>query len=138
MPSGSCWCGNIKYEFTDDSAPVILCHCLSCQKISGSTNTANIRAPRDKLTVTSGSPKSHTQKHEDGFNLKIFFCPDCGTTLYKQADADLLSAFSLVQAGTLDGPTKVKIHQPAAELNVKVRQPWLVAAGEAAQMQGFE
>ncbi|KAK4073152.1 uncharacterized protein Triagg1_5432 [Trichoderma aggressivum f. europaeum] len=138
MSSGSCWCGNLKYEFEGDSKHVILCHCLTCQKLSGTTNTANIPIARDKLTVTSGTPKSHTEKHEDGFNLTKFFCGDCGTTIYKQADADMFAPVSLVQAGTLDGPAKDKVSQPVAELNVKIRQPWLAEVGSAAQKQGFD
>lgn len=102
----------------------VLCHCLSCQKISGGTNTANIPVAREKLTVISGAPKSHTQKHEDGFNLAVFFCGDCGTVIYKQADADMFASISLIQSGTLDGSAKDKISQPISELNVKLRAPW--------------
>ncbi|KAL7947569.1 Mss4-like protein [Trichoderma barbatum] len=135
--SGSCWCGNVKYEFEGDSKHVILCHCLTCQKLSGATNTANIPIAREKLTVTSGSPKNYTQKHENGFNLTAFFCGDCGTLLYKQADADMFATVSLIQAGTLDGPAKDKVSQPAAELNVKLRQPWLAGVSAAAQKEEF-
>jgi hypothetical protein len=101
------------------------------------TNTANIPVPREKLTVTSGSPKSHTQKHEDGFNLTVFFCGDCGSVVYKQADADMFAPVSLVQSGTLDGPAKDKIAQPSSELNVKLRASWLTEVSAAAQKQGF-
>ncbi|RFU80197.1 hypothetical protein TARUN_2007 [Trichoderma arundinaceum] len=137
MASGSCWCGNVKYEFTGDSKHVILCHCLSCQKISGTTNTANIPVAQDQLTVTSGSPKSHTQKHEDGFHLTVFFCGDCGTVVYKQSDAEMFANLSLVQSGTLEGPVKEKISQPSAELNVRLRASWLAEVSAAAQKEGF-
>lgn len=115
----------------------MLCHCLSCQKISGGTNTANIPVPREKLAVTSGAPKSHTQKHEDGFSLTVFFCGDCGSTVYKQADGDMFENVSLVQSGTLDGPALDKISKPSSELNVKLRASWLAEVSAAAQKQGF-
>ncbi|KAL7793743.1 Mss4-like protein [Trichoderma ceciliae] len=137
MSPGSCWCGNVKYELTGDSTHVVLCHCLSCQKISGGTNTTNIPVAKDRFTVTSGSPKSHTQRHENGFNLTVFFCGDCGTIVYKQADLEMFANLSLVQAGTLDGPAKDKISQPSSELNVSLRVPWLVEVSAAAQKQGF-
>lgn len=87
--------------------------------------------------MTSGSPKSHTQKHEDGFSLTVFFCGDCGTVVYKQSDAEMFAGISLVQSGTLDGPAKDKISQPSAELNVKLRASWLAEVSAAAQKQGF-
>ncbi|KAL6872121.1 Mss4-like protein [Trichoderma novae-zelandiae] len=138
MPSGSCWCGNVKYEFEGDSSNVILCHCLSCQKITGMLHTANIPVARDKLTITSGSPKSYTQKHEDGFKLTVFFCDNCGSALYKQGDAEMFAPVSLVQAGTLDGPAKDKVSAPSTELNVKLRASWLAEVRGAAQKQGFD
>ncbi|PTB35038.1 uncharacterized protein TrAFT101_006454 [Trichoderma asperellum] len=137
MPSGSCWCGDVKYEFIGDSTHVVLCHCLSCQKISGGTNTANIPVAREKLTVISGAPKSHTQKHEDGFNLTVFFCGNCGTVIYKKADADMFATISLIQSGTLDGSAKEKIGKPSSELNVKLRASWLAEVSTAVQKQGF-
>ncbi|TFB00609.1 hypothetical protein CCMA1212_007502 [Trichoderma ghanense] len=138
MPSGSCWCGNVKYEFEGDTDNVILCHCLSCKKISGALHTANIPVARDKLIITSGSPASHTHKHEDGFHLTVFFCDSCGSVLYKQADADMFAPVSLVQSGTLDGPAKDKVSRPSTELNVKLRASWLPEISGAAQKQGFE
>jgi len=137
MPSGSCWCGNVKYEFAADSTRAVLCHCLSCQKISGGTNTVNIPIAREKLTITSGIPKSHTQQHEDGFMLTIFFCGDCSTVIYKEADADIFATISLVQSGTLDGSSKDKFNQPLSELNVKSRASWLAEVNAAVQKQGF-
>lgn len=116
----------------------ILCHCLSCKKISGALHTANIPVARDKLIITSGSPASHTHKHEDGFHLTVFFCDSCGSVLYKQADADMFAPVSLVQSGTLDGPAKDKVSRPSTELNVKLRASWLPEISGAAQKQGFE
>lgn len=87
--------------------------------------------------MTSGTPKSHTQKHEDGFDLTIFFCGDCGTTIYKQADGDMFENVSLVQSGTLDGSARDKISKPSSELNVKCRTSWLAEVSNAVQKQGF-
>lgn len=87
--------------------------------------------------MTYGTPKSLTQKHEDGFNLTVFFCGNCGTVIFKQAEADTLAAVSLIQSGTLDGPAKDKISQPSSELNVKLRASWLAEVSAAGQKQGF-
>ena len=115
-----------------------MCHCLSCQKITGGLYTANIPVPRDKLIITSGSPVSHSQKHEDGFTLTVFFCNGCGSVLYKQADADMFAPVSLVQSGTLDGPAKDKVNRPSKELNVGLRASWLPEVSGATQKQGFD
>lgn len=87
--------------------------------------------------MAAGAPKSHTQKHEDGFSLTVFFCGDCGSTIYKQADADMFENVSLVQSGTLDGSALDKISRPSSELNVKLRASWLAEVSAAVQKQGF-
>ncbi|KAK5991704.1 hypothetical protein PT974_07737 [Cladobotryum mycophilum] len=137
MPSGSCWCGQIKYEFKGDPAVVALCHCISCQKISGGTNTANVAVKKDQLTVTTGTPKSYSQKHESGMTLTIFFCETCSTILYKHATAEMFAEFSLIQAGTLDGGDKGELSKPGVEMYVKERMPWLSGIHEVAQKQEF-
>ncbi|KAK5992636.1 hypothetical protein PT974_06051 [Cladobotryum mycophilum] len=138
MPSGSCWCGSLKYEYSGEPAMVGLCHCKSCQKISGGAYTTGIVMPKDQLSVTSGTPKTYTQKHESGMNVTIFFCGNCSSTLYKQADSDMLLPFSVLMAGTLDEPDKAELMKPQVELNCKDRMSWLAPVTGAQSRHEFE
>ncbi|KAJ5543993.1 hypothetical protein N7494_005272 [Penicillium frequentans] len=54
---GSCMCGAT--AFTSPSEPILtaLCHCVDCQKWTGSAFTSNVVVPRDTFKVTKGTPK---------------------------------------------------------------------------------
>ncbi|KAM0710968.1 hypothetical protein Q7P35_001707 [Cladosporium inversicolor] len=78
MPSGSCFCGNVKINYTAERVTAGLCHCLDCRKLSGSPYTYNFIAHRSEIKVT-GSPGKVT-KTADSENVVVnYFCSDCGT-----------------------------------------------------------
>ena len=114
-----------------------MCHCLSCQKISGGTHTLNLLVPEGEFRVTDGSPKDYTVTHESGMKLTVHFCDNCGGVIYKTADNDLFRGYAIVQAGTLDDQEGLEQAKPEMELYTKYRAPWLSNLDWAAQKQGF-
>ena len=66
--------------------------------------------------------------------LIIYFCENCGSTIYKEATAKQFEGLVLVQAGTLHG---AEIPAPGAELYVSTRVPWLKSVGGTGQMLDF-
>ncbi|KAJ5159741.1 uncharacterized protein N7482_006745 [Penicillium canariense] len=137
MPSGSCFCQKLKYEFTGEPEGVAICHCLSCQKISGSTNTLNLIIPVDRVHFTVGSPKTCTESHEIGMKITLHFCGNCGGVLYKTADLDMFAGKAVVQIGTLDDATAIKQAKPDMELWTKYRAPWLPSLEGVVQKTEF-
>ncbi|KAJ5090469.1 hypothetical protein N7532_009153 [Penicillium argentinense] len=137
MPSGSCFCGNLKYEFAGEPQAMALCYCLSCQKISGSTHTANFMVPGDTFHLTTGLEKTCTQRHETGMNLTVHFCDKCGGIIYKTADNAEFSGMAVVQAGTVDDLDLVQKTKPAMELFTKYRAPWIQELEGVAQKSEF-
>jgi hypothetical protein len=161
MPSGRCLCDTLRYEYSGE--PVmkvrkyndhltillrptgiyrwhtqqVLCHCLTCRKISGSTNTVCLLVPEQNFRFTSGNPKKTTVTHETGMKITLSFCGDCGNTLCKQADAEAFQGHTIVCAGTLDDDDHLKIAQPMGELWVKYRASWLPEIAGAKQYQEF-
>jgi hypothetical protein len=79
MPTGSCMCGGIKYEYTGEPQVTALCHCTDCQKWSGGAYTSNIVVPRTDFKVTSGKPKEYAAVGNSGKKNNHFFC---GGTLF--------------------------------------------------------
>ncbi|KAJ6078764.1 Glutathione-dependent formaldehyde-activating enzyme/centromere protein V [Penicillium canescens] len=124
--TGSCLCNACTYAYTGSPALKAICHCISCRKISGGSNTVNYAVPEVKFSVTGGSPKSFSKDHEYGMVLTVFFCPDCGSALWKEATAEQLKGFKLVQAGTLTESEKLD-DGVDAEFYTTTRVPWLVA-----------
>ncbi|CAI7656770.1 unnamed protein product [Penicillium pancosmium] len=137
MPSGSCICGKLKYEFKGDPQGLALCYCFSCQKITGSTHTTNVLIPENEFSVTTGSEKTNTQTHETGMKLTLHFCGDCGGTIYKTADNEAFAGMAVVQVGTIDHPNLLQEAKPAVELFTKYRAPWIPKLDGAVQKAEF-
>jgi hypothetical protein len=113
------------------------CHCLTCRKLTGSTNTTNICVPASNYRVTSGTPKIYHWTHESGMKMQISFCGDCGVNISKTGDLEAFKDLVIIQAGTLDDQDALEKAAPAAELYVKNRVSWIPALAAAGQMQEF-
>lgn len=48
---GSCLCGAVKYTVSGDPKNSVLCHCDSCQKVTGSVFMANYIYEKDVSTI---------------------------------------------------------------------------------------
>lgn len=83
----------------------------------------NLLLPEDKLRVTDGSTKQFTQTHESGLKLTIYFCSNCGVTIYKTHEK--FPGMVVVLAGTLDDADGLANSKPEAELYSKHRVGWL-------------
>ena len=60
---------------------VVACHCLACQKRSGSPFGEAAYYPHDQVKV-AGRSNQFTRPTDAGGTFDQFFCPDCGTTVY--------------------------------------------------------
>lgn len=68
--------------------------------------------------------------------LIVYFCPTCGSTIYKEATADAFKGLKLVQAGTLHDKTLLN-SGVGAELYVSERATWLAKVDGVAEMTTF-
>ncbi|PLB44218.1 hypothetical protein P170DRAFT_513439 [Aspergillus steynii IBT 23096] len=137
MPRGSCFCGEIRYEFSEESAQKVICHCLSCRKITGSTYTTNFAIPESNLSILSGSLRDCTRRHECGMNLTVFFCGGCGSAIYKTATQKIFHGKIILLVGTVDEEQGIEKAAPAREFYVKYRGDWVQPVDGAVQDQEF-
>ncbi|TEW45105.1 GFA family protein [Psychromonas algicola] len=115
--SGSCLCGNVKFEIKGEFKRFFFCHCSRCRKISGSAHCANLFAPGAKLTWLSGEDKVSFYRLE-GSNFSRNFCSTCSSVLPIHAKTrDII----VVPAGCLD--TDVDI-QPQAHIHTASKGNW--------------
>ncbi|OJZ80612.1 hypothetical protein ASPFODRAFT_38028 [Aspergillus luchuensis CBS 106.47] len=134
--TGSCLCNACTYSYTGEPTLKAICHCTSCHKISGSSNTLNYTVPETAFSVTKGSPKSFSTTHESGMTLTVFFCPNCGSTLWKEATAENFKGLKVVQAGTLADASKLN-QGVDVEFYTSTRAPWLMPQKDVAQRTEF-
>jgi hypothetical protein len=122
---------NVAYSV---SAPdQAICHCQTCHKTSGSTNSASALVPEGRFQLTAGDPKTFTKQHESGMALKLRFCGDCGSTLWKTGSMEPLQCLVIVEIGTLDDLAELDALPPEAELYTTYRAKWLPALPGATQ-----
>lgn len=84
--SATCSCGQLKAVCTGDPVRISVCHCLNCQKRSGSSFAAQARWPDEAVTVT-GEFRTWTRTNDSGSRADFNFCPHCGSTVFYVLDA---------------------------------------------------
>jgi len=139
MPTGSCFCGNIKVEYSGEPAMTALCHCADCRKISGGNYSNNIVVPVTNFKILSGTPKEISKIADSGKEITSSFCGDCGTTLWRHGDAfGGRDGMRLIKAGILDDLNVINSIKPGAELFSPERVSWVPAVDGAGQMKAME
>lgn len=86
--AASCSCGAIGLRCTGEPVRVSVCHCLECQKRTGSAFAAQARFPRANVEFVSGEPRIFERVGDDGGKITQRFCGACGSTVWYTIDAD--------------------------------------------------
>src|SRR5665213_343442 len=83
MPTrtASCSCGQLSAVTPAEPIRVSVCHCLACQRRTGSVFGAQARFPATSVTIT-GSSKQFVRVGDDGGRTTFNFCPTCGATVH--------------------------------------------------------
>ena len=79
--TASCRCGQLTASATGEPVRVSACHCLTCQKRSGSAFAIQARWPQDQVAV-AGQSKSWSRTADSGLGVTYHFCPACGSTVH--------------------------------------------------------
>lgn len=130
--SGGCLCGGVRYQSDAEPAMVVVCHCATCQKNTGSTYSLNLAMPEDAVTV-SGETLAIYQDHS-GASGKPFnrrFCSRCGSPISGHGEA--YPGLVFIKAGTLDDASWVK---PGAHIWCAEKMSWVEIDEGVAQMPG--
>src|SRR5262249_55623686 len=69
---GGCSCGEVRYRL--DSRPLFThcCHCLNCQRQTGSAFVINLLIETDRVHVLQGDPQPVDVARDDGSMQRIF------------------------------------------------------------------
>src|SRR5262249_22471820 len=76
----TCSCGQLRIACEGEPVRISVCHCLACQKRTGSVFGAQARWPDAQVTV-SGKSSTWERIAESGHKVTYRFCPNCGSTL---------------------------------------------------------
>ncbi|KYF88501.1 aldehyde-activating protein [Sorangium cellulosum] len=77
----SCSCGKLSAEVEGEPIRVSVCHCLACQRRTGSVFGAQARFSRENVKI-KGHGKDFVRIGDEGTKSTFTFCPECGATVY--------------------------------------------------------
>jgi hypothetical protein len=107
-------------EADGDPVRISVCHCLACQRRTGSPFGAQARFPAGRVRI-SGRSKEYTRTSDEGRLWVQHFCPECGSTVYygSPEEPDLVA----VAIGAFADPT---FPPPTVSVFESRRHPWVV------------
>ena len=79
---GGCACGAVRYRLESDPLFTHCCHCLNCQRQTGSAFVINLLIEADRVELLAGAPQAVDVPRDDGSNQRISRCPTCQVAVY--------------------------------------------------------
>ena len=116
---GGCACGAVRYRLASEPMFVHCCHCLNCQRQTGSAFVINLLIEADRVELSAGDPVAVDAPRDDGSVQRIFRCPRCQVAVFSEYSAPQVR---FVRAGTLDDPASVT---PDVHIYTRSKVPWV-------------
>jgi len=116
---GGCSCGAVRYRLASEPMCVHCCHCLNCQRQTGSAFVINLLIEADRVELLAGEPEAVDVPRDDGSAQRIYRCPDCRVALFSEYGGP---AVKFVRGGTLDQPASVA---PDVHIYTRSKLPWV-------------
>ena len=117
---GGCGCGEIRYRLTSAPMFVHCCHCLNCQRQTGSAFVINLLIEAERVEAVRGVPIPIAAPTDGGSPQRIFRCPKCFVGVWSEYGGRPEVRF--VRGGTLDDPSAVS---PDVHIYVRSKLPWI-------------
>ncbi len=116
---GGCACGAVRYRLASEPLFVHCCHCLNCQRQTGSAFVINLLVEAERVEVLGLSPQVVDAPRDRGKPQRIHRCPQCQVAVYSEySRPDVL----FVRGGTLDDPRGVK---PNVHIFTRSKVDWV-------------
>ena len=116
---GGCACGAIRYRLASDPLFVHCCHCLNCQRQTGSAFVINLLIEADRVELLAGEPQP-VAVPRGSKKQTIWRCPECQIAVYSRYTTPKLR---FIRGGTLDDPSSV---EPDVHIYTRSKLPWVV------------
>jgi hypothetical protein len=117
----TCSCGQLRLEAASDPMRISICHCLACQRRTGSAFGVQARFTPDQVRVVGRHADYARTSDEEDRKVHVFhFCPDCGATVFytEPTEPDLVA----VPVGAFADPS---FPPPTVSIYESRRHPWV-------------
>jgi hypothetical protein len=107
------------------------CHCLNCQRQTGSAFVINLLIEADRVELLSGEPEPVDVPRDDGSTQRIHRCPNCQVAVYSEYGR---AEVRFVRGGTLDEPSSVA---PDVHIFTRSKLPWVMLPEEVPAVEVY-
>ena len=124
----ACSCGQLRLVVEGEPVRISMCHCLACQRRTGSVFAAQARFETERVRI-EGRHTDYTRASDADDHSHVFsFCPECGgTVFYRDPAAPELTA---VPIGAFADPG---FPPPRVSVWESRRHPWVVLPDSVAE-----
>jgi hypothetical protein len=77
----ACSCDQLRLTVEGEPVRISICHCLACQRRTGSVFGFQARFPAERVQV-EGEHREYVRIADHGDSRTFCFCPDCGATVF--------------------------------------------------------
>jgi hypothetical protein len=116
---GGCACGAVRYRLASEPMFVHCCHCLNCQRQTGSAFVVNLLIEADRVEVVAEEALPVDAPRDDGSVQRIFRCPECQVAVFSEYTRPEVR---FVRGGTLDDPTGIT---PDVHIYTRSKVDWV-------------
>jgi hypothetical protein len=114
----ACSCGQLQVVADGEPIRISMCHCLACQRRTGSAFGIQARFPAERVRIEGGST-AYVRISDEGEARTFHFCPECGATVYYRLESvpDAIA----VPVGAFAAP---EFPPPTISVYESRRHPW--------------
>jgi len=121
----SCSCGQLTAEVIGEPVRVSICHCLACQRRTGSVFGQQARFRREDVSL-SGASSEYVRVGDEGTRVEFHFCPNCGSTVYWKLAG--LEGYLAIAVGAFADPN---FPEPRVSVYESRKHGWVLAPDDA-------
>ena len=121
----SCSCGQLSAEVVGEPVRVSICHCLACQRRTGSAFGEQARFPRAAVSIR-GASSEYVRTGDEGSRAKFHFCPQCGAIVYYETEG--VDDYVTIPVGVFADPN---FPTPTVSVYEERKHGWVVPPPEA-------
>jgi hypothetical protein len=116
--TGGCACGALRYRAEGEPVAQGLCHCRTCQRLSGGGHTGFITFAESAVTL-QGDTVSYSSMGGSGRTATRYACRICHSGVFGRAE--VMAGKINLYAGSLDDPSQFK---PRIAIFTRSRPAW--------------
>jgi hypothetical protein len=128
---GGCSCGAVRYRLTAEPLITHCCHCLNCQRQTGSAFVINLLLEADRVELLAGEPQPVDVPRDDGSTQRIYRCPSCRVAVFSEYGRPQVW---FVRGGTLDEPGAV---EPDVHIYTRSKVGWVTLPDSVPAFEAF-